>query len=80
VRQAFSLGQLRLVPRNWARGQLCSRVVLYKILQVTYKFTREITQIKNIMYNNLQLKNARVQIIQSKLTTFYFLCVQEITK
>jgi hypothetical protein len=25
------------------------------------------------MYNNLQLKNARVQIIQSKLTTFLLL-------
>jgi hypothetical protein len=61
----FFLSQLRLVPKDWARGQLCLRVLNYKRLQVkdcNYSTTKDTSTYNNNemlqqLYKNTQDTN-----------------------
>ena len=60
VRQTFSLSQLRLVPKGWARGQLSLREFNYKRLQVLQNYNYSTTKIQVLTtmiiryYNNYE--------------------------
>jgi hypothetical protein len=68
VRQTFSLSQLRLVPKGWARGQLSLREFNYKRLQrllkynyLTIKLDTSTYTKEERYYNNYKTKMQDIQ-------------------